>query len=108
MKLYLDTCSLQRPLDNRTQIQTILEAEAVLAILAYLESDKLELISSEILLYETKRIANSTRKEYALHVLSKAKTNVIVDEQVVTLANQYISLGIQAVDALHLASAKVG
>ena len=27
MRIYLDTCSLQRPLDSKTQIRIILEAE---------------------------------------------------------------------------------
>ena len=34
MRIYLDTCSLQRPLDDRHQVRIALEAEAVLAILA--------------------------------------------------------------------------
>ena len=29
MRIYLDTCCIQRPLDNKTQIRIILEAEAV-------------------------------------------------------------------------------
>ena len=34
MLLYLDMCSLQRPLDDKTQLRIALEAEAVLGILA--------------------------------------------------------------------------
>lgn len=33
LKLYLDTCSLQRPLDSKTQMLVILESEAILNIL---------------------------------------------------------------------------
>ena len=33
MKFYLDTCSLQRPLDDKSQLRIQLEAEAILAIL---------------------------------------------------------------------------
>ena len=34
MKIYLDTCSLQRPLDNKTQLRVMVESEAVLGLLA--------------------------------------------------------------------------
>jgi len=33
MKLYLDTCCLQRPLDDQRQARIRLEAEAILALL---------------------------------------------------------------------------
>ena len=66
MKVYLDNCSLQRPLDSRTQIRTSLEAEAVLGILTLFESGKIELVSSEALLFEIDRNPNQTRQDYAL------------------------------------------
>jgi len=82
MKIYLDNCSLQRPLDSRTQIWTILEAEAVLGFLALLESERIELVSSEALPFEVGRNPNLTRQEYALEVLSKAKIFATLNEQV--------------------------
>lgn len=33
MKIYLDNCSLQRPLDDKSQIRIRLEAEAILAVI---------------------------------------------------------------------------
>ena len=55
MKIYLDACSLQRPLDNKTQIRVALEAEAVLGVLALCEAGDLDLISSEVLAFEVAR-----------------------------------------------------
>jgi hypothetical protein len=52
MKIYLDACSLQRPLDNKSQIRVALEAEAILGVLALCEAGDLELISSEVLVFE--------------------------------------------------------
>ena len=52
MKIYLDNCSLQRPLDSKTQTRIVLEAEAVLGILTLLESGKVALVSSEALRFE--------------------------------------------------------
>ena len=106
MKIYLDTCSLQRPLDSKNQIRIILEAEAVLGILALCESGKIELVSSEVLLFEIDRNPNMTRQEYALEVLSKAKTFVVLNEQMEKRAREFDALGIKPLDALHLASAE--
>ncbi|HZF38148.1 MAG TPA: hypothetical protein VE715_04960 [Blastocatellia bacterium] len=72
MKVYLDTCSLQRPLDDQTQMRIRLETEAVLGIIALIENDDLELVSSEVLLFESRRNVDATRREFAMEVLAKA------------------------------------
>lgn len=38
MRVYLDTCSLQRPLDDKSQLRIRLEAEAVLSVLDLVEA----------------------------------------------------------------------
>ena len=35
MRIYFDTCILNRPLDNRSQLRVALEAEAILGILLF-------------------------------------------------------------------------
>ena len=42
MKVYLDNCCLQRPLDDKRQAGVQLEAEAVLAILTLYEAQKIQ------------------------------------------------------------------
>ena len=106
MKIYLDNCSLQRPLDSRTSTRIALEAEAVLGVLALLESGKIQLISSEVLLFEIERDPDNMRQEYALEVLSKAQTFIRVTERVEKRAARYVRLGIKPLDALHVASAE--
>jgi len=106
MKIYLDNCSLQRPLDRKTQTRIVLEAEAVLGILTLFESGKVALVSSEALLFEIDHSPNAARQEYALEVLSKAKTFVTLSEQVEKRARKFETLGIKPLDALHLASAE--
>ncbi len=108
MNVYLDTCSLQRPLDDQTQIRIRLEAEAILAIIALVENGKLELVSSEALLFETQRNTNMTRREFALEILAKAKHFVKVDGGVQTRANELSAKKLMALNALHLASAEAG
>jgi hypothetical protein len=80
MRIYLDTCSLQRPLDSKAQTRIILEADAVLGILALCEAGTIELISSDALPYETSRTPNVTRQEDAYETLSKAAVSVELDE----------------------------
>ncbi|MBK7917319.1 MAG: hypothetical protein IPJ94_13865 [Chloroflexi bacterium] len=76
MKIYLDLCAIQRPLDTPNQIRVILESEAVLGLLAFCESGQAEFLSSEALLYEGEQSSPPVRKEHTLAVLAKAK-NII-------------------------------
>ena len=106
MKVYLDTCSPQCPLDSRSQIRIILEAEAILGLLSLVESGQVDLVSSEALLFETERNPNTVRRQYALEVLSKADTFVVLNEQIEHSAEALAARGLQPLDALHLASAE--
>ena len=108
MRVYLDTCSLQRPLDSKNQIRIALEAEAVLGLLLLHEAGQIELISSEALIFEVERNPNWARKEYALEVLSKAESFIAVNDQVENRARELGKEGIKPLDALHLALAEEG
>ena len=106
MKVYLDTCSLQRPLDSKTQIRIILEAESVLGILALCEQGAVDLIASDALVFEVERNPNLARQGYALEVLAQAGAFVELDKQVEKRARELHLRGIKPLDALHLASAE--
>jgi len=108
MRVYLDTCSLQRPLDSKNQIRIMLEAEAVLGVLALCESGEIELVSSEALRFEIRRNPNLTRLEYARQVLSKAARFVVLTPRVEERARHLSNIGLKPLDALHLASAEEG
>jgi predicted nucleic acid-binding protein len=105
MKIYLDMCSLQRPLDTKTQLRITVEAEAILGIIAFCESGYADLIASEALVFETERNPHPVRKRYALEVLAKTKLFVHTDSRVEEQARRWQASGIKALDALHLASA---
>jgi predicted nucleic acid-binding protein len=106
MKVYLDTCSLQRPLDSKDQARNVLEAEAVLLIISLCETESVEMVSSDALLFEIRRISNPARREFALEMLVKAKLFVKADEAVQDRAREIIAHGVMPLDALHLASAE--
>ena len=44
MLVYLDSCPVQRPLDDRRQLRIRVEADILLAVIAAAEADKLELM----------------------------------------------------------------
>lgn len=106
LKIYLDTCSIQRPLDSKDQLRVALEAEAILGVLSLIESNKVDLVSSEVLLFEINRNSNQIRKEYALEVISKAKGFVGVTAKIERRSREFDKLGVKPLDAVHLASAE--
>lgn len=105
MLIYLDMCSLQRPLDDKTQLRIALETEAVLGILALCESRQALLLSSDALEYETARNPHPIRKAHAEGVLAKAIQIVRVSEELEQRAQTFNLAGLKPLDALHLACA---
>lgn len=55
MRIYLDTCSINRPLDDKSQVRIALEAEAILTILSACDMGAHTLVTSDILVYEVER-----------------------------------------------------
>ena len=108
MLVYLDTCSLQRPLDSKSQARIHLEAEAVLAVLGLCETGHIRLVSSEVLFFEISRTPDAFRRAYALKVLSNVGVHIDTSDQVVERARIYQSSGVSPLDALHLASSVQG
>lgn len=106
MKIYLDTCSIQRPLDSKNQIRILLEADAVLGIISLCDTGQVELVSSDALLYESRRNPNPVRKDHALAILDKANTIIAINDIIEKRAVLFIERGIKPLDALHLASAE--
>jgi predicted nucleic acid-binding protein len=108
MKIYLDMCSLQRPLDDKGQLRVRVEAEAVLGILALCESGQAELMTSDAVVYEAERNPHEIRKRFAFEMLKKATESIKSDQQVEDRAKTFNHAGIKPLDALHLASAVEG
>lgn len=106
MKIYLDTCSLHRPLDGKSQPRIALEAEAVLAALALCENRTVLLVSSEVLAFEVNRNPHPQRKAYVSEVIARAPIVVSVDDVIEGRAKELEGRGFKALDALHLAAAE--
>lgn len=108
MKIYLDLCAIQRPLDTPNQVRIVLEAEAVLGIITFCDGGQAELVSSEALAYEGEQSPLPIRREHTRSVLAKAKSSVIISEKERVRATTLITFGLRPLDALHLALAESG
>jgi len=106
MKIYLDNCALQRPLDDKSQTRIRLEAEAILSILEQCKAGSIDLISSETLEFEIEQNPLDTRRNYGESALESAQFHVVVNDAIERQANEFVNLGIKPLDALHLASAE--
>lgn len=84
-KVYLDMCSIQRPLDTMRQTRIQLEAEAILGVIALCEAGKVQLVSSDALHLA---VAEAAQADYFCtcddRLLRKAKQ--IADLKVKTLS----------------------
>ena len=105
MLIYLDACSLQRPLDDRTHPRINIEAEAVLTILRLVESRHIELLTSEALQFEIDRTPNQYRKAQVIEMLKLATRTIEINDEIENEAKIFVQGGVKPVDALHLASA---
>ena len=72
MRIYFDTCSLQRHLDDKTQLRVSLEAEAVLGILVLCETGEVSLVSCDVLVLENDRNPQAKRKAFVAGILEQA------------------------------------
>ena len=106
MTVYLDTCSLQRPLDDKSQLRIRLEAEAILSVIDLVETGTLTLISSDALTYETERNPHPTRRQFVWEVVADASEHVEFTDRVEQRAHELNQAGLQTLDSLHLASAE--
>jgi predicted nucleic acid-binding protein len=108
MRVYLDTCCLNRPFDDLGQDRIRLESEAVLAILARARARSLVLVGSDALDLEIAKIPDEERRRKVGLFHTLVEEHVRVDEAVKQRARALHALGWKPFDALHLACAERG
>lgn len=105
MWVYLDLCSIQRPLDDQSQLRVAVETAAVRGVLALVDSGRVQLLSSDALHLETVQNPYAMRQAHALGVLSKAGRMLRLSPAVEARAQTLAAAGLKPFDALHLAFA---
>jgi predicted nucleic acid-binding protein len=106
MRVYLDTCAVQRPLDDKHSLRVATESEAILNIIAAIQEGKIKLVVSSVLIYETSLIVRSVRRLHSEAVLGLATLSVKISPEMKKRSQHFARFGIKPMDALHLASAE--
>jgi predicted nucleic acid-binding protein len=108
MRIYLDCCCLNRPFDDRSQDRVRIEIAALEIIMERVANGTWILLGSDVLAAELEEIPDPERRHAVTALLLHAKEWIVTSPEVVDLASEFTAAGIDAMDALHLASATVG
>ena len=108
LKIYLDTCSVGRPLDDQEQDRIHRETEAVETIVDYFFTGQLYWVASEVLALEIANNPNLKKREATRDLLNSAHETVLVGPVERLRAINLESLGFKPLDALHIACAESG
>lgn len=108
LKIYLDTCSVGRPLDDQDQDRIRRETETVETIIDYFFTGQLHWVASEVLTIEIANNPNLKKREATRDLLNSAHETVLVGPVERLRAVNLESLGFKPLDALHIACAESG
>ena len=108
MKVYLDTCVLNRLLDPPLNEEIVREAMFTELILDEVNKGNLELVDSDVLKKETQAVKEKNRRFVLEGIRSKAKAYVLVDLEKMKRAEELSAQGLDHFDALHVACAEAG
>lgn len=106
MKIYLDTSVLNRIFDDQSQPRIYLEATSTLIIIMLVEYQNIELVSSDILLFENYRNSYDERRAFVSLFLQKANRIQSINDKILERARNIEKDNIGGIDALHLACAE--
>lgn len=106
MRLYLDTCSLNRLWDDQTQVKIHLEAESVVYILDAAKAGLAELVSSAYLVAEILSNPDPSRRADVMTLLQPAVLHVTPSDAIKSRAHELAAWNITGLDALHVAAAE--
>jgi len=106
VKLYLDMCVYNRPFDEQSQPRIVIETQIFVVLLLMVSQGHLELINSFALAYENSRNPKVENGRKISDFLKYATEYVPFDEEIVNRALGYEKMGIDGMDALHVACAE--
>ena len=105
-KIYLDTCCINRPFDDQTQVRVRLEAEAVLGVLGRIENGEWSWAGSEVLMDEIEQMPDAQRLSRVKLLSGFVQEIIEIGEKEVKRAKELQKEGFQVFDALHIACAE--
>ncbi len=107
-RIYLDTCSVGRSLDNQEQDRIRHEAEAVETIVDCFFTGELYWVASEALAIEIANNPDLKKREVMRDSLNFAHETVLVGSAEESRGTELEVLGFKPYDALHIACAESG
>ena len=108
MKIYLDTCCLNRPFDDQSQERIRIETEAVMIILSRLSRKEWIWLGSQALEIEINRAPDMEQQSRLKRVSEFIGQSVEIGQKEFKRANELEKLGFVGFDAVHLACAESG
>lgn len=106
MKVYIDTCSLNRIFDNQSQPRIYMESSSMLIIFMLIDAKAIEFVSSDVLSFENSGNPYEERLEFVKLCLQSASRIQSLDENILKRAEEIEQFQIKGLDALHLACAE--
>lgn len=106
VKIYLDLCVYNRPFDDQRQPRVVIEMMECILLLSKIISGEMKLISSFALEFENRNNPFADRKDVIHELLSTATTFIEYDGDLGARAKELEKIGINAMDAFHIACAE--
>lgn len=108
MRIYLDTCCVNRIFDHQTQDRVKRKTQAIIQILGYFVTMRWDWLSSVILEDEVNADADSERRSRVKSVMEYVHYTLSIGAAEEIRAEALESLGFKHYDALHIACAESG
>jgi predicted nucleic acid-binding protein len=106
MRIYLDVCCLNRPLDDLSIGRNRLEAEAVLEIIRRIRGGQWEMVGGEPVDAELSLMPSAERRAKTMALAGLRSAAVVAGQAERSRAMELLSLGFRYMDALHVACAE--
>ena len=106
MRVYFDTCSLNRPFDDLNTNAMRMECEAIISIIDFCGAENWSYFSSDVLLDEILETPDMDKREKVLMLYRCASEHIDFTESIYSRAKELEQFNIKSYDALHLASAE--
>jgi len=106
VKVYLDTSALNRIFDDQSQPKIYLEATSMLLLFMLIDCQNVEIVSSDVLLFENATNPYEERSVFVSFVLQKADCTQSVDAEILSRSQEIEKCGLKGMDALHIACAE--
>jgi hypothetical protein len=108
MRLYLDTCCVNRPFDDQSQDRVRVESEAILSILLRFQSGIDHWIGSDVLTEEIDAVPDEERRDAIRAIALDIAESVTSDHDTERRSRELMGLGFAEMDARHLGVAEKG